>query len=52
MRELTAVTVTTRVIYDIDAQDFSAAIEKGVITNATARMTDDCKKGIAKFLEK
>lgn len=52
MRELTAVTVTTRVIYDIDAQDFSAAIEKGVQANATARMTDDCKKGIAKFLEK
>ena len=52
MRELTAVTVTTRVIYDIDALDFSDSIEKGVQVNATARMTDDCKKGIARFLEK
>jgi hypothetical protein len=31
---------------------FSTAIEKGVVVNATARMTDDCQKGIAKFLEK
>ena len=52
MRELTAVTVTTRVIYDIDALDLSDSIEKGVQVNATARMTDDCKKGIARFLEK
>ena len=29
-----------------------AAIELGAQTNATARMTDDCQKGIARFLEK
>ena len=28
------------------------AIEKRVAVNATARMTDACQKGIAKFLEK
>jgi len=28
----------------------TTTIEEGV--NATARMTDDCQKGIAKFLEK
>ncbi|MFM9905398.1 MAG: hypothetical protein ACKVQJ_12610 [Pyrinomonadaceae bacterium] len=28
------------------------AIEKGVTVNATARMTDDCRRGIARFLEK
>ncbi len=44
--------MTKRPIYDIDALDFSDAIEKGVITNANVRMTDDCKRGIAKFLEK
>ena len=27
-------------------------LKKGVTVNATARMTDDCQKGIAKFLEK
>ena len=28
------------------------AIEQGAQTNAEARMTDDCQKGIARFLEK
>lgn len=47
-----AVAMTKRLLYDIDADDLSTAIAKGVETNARARMTDDCKKGIAKFLEK
>jgi methylglutaconyl-CoA hydratase len=47
-----AVAMTKHLLYDIDADSFDAAIEKGVETNARARMTDDCKKGIAKFLEK
>lgn len=47
-----AVAMTKRVLYDIDGNDFGSAIAKGVEANALARMTDDCKKGIAKFLEK
>jgi len=47
-----AVAMTKRLLYDIDADDLSTAIAKGVETNARARMTDDCKKGIAKFLQK
>lgn len=47
-----AVAMTKRLIYDIDALGFSDSIEKGVQVNAKARMTDDCKKGIARFLEK
>lgn len=47
-----AVAMTKRLLYDIDADDLSTAIAKGVETNARARMTDDCKKGIAKFLDK
>lgn len=47
-----AVAMTKRLLYDIDADDLSTATVKGVETNARARMTDDCKKGIAKFLEK
>ncbi len=47
-----AVAMTKRLLYDIDADTYQTAIEKGVVVNATARMTDDCKKGIAKFLEK
>jgi len=47
-----AVAMTKRLLYDIDADTYQTAIEKGVTVNATARMTDDCQKGIAKFLEK
>jgi len=47
-----AVAMTKRLLYDIDGLNFDDAIAKGVETNAHARMTDDCKKGIAKFLEK
>lgn len=47
-----AVQMTKRLLYDIDGLTFDAAIEHGVQVNATARMTDDCKKGIARFLEK
>ena len=47
-----AVSMTKSLLYDIDADDFSAAVAKGVETNARARMTEDCKKGIATFLDK
>jgi methylglutaconyl-CoA hydratase len=47
-----AVAMTKRLLYDIDGNDFPTAVEKGVETNAKARMTEDCKKGIAKFLER
>jgi len=44
--------MTKRLLYDIDALPIDEAITKGVETNARARMTEDCKKGIARFLEK
>lgn len=47
-----AVQMTKKLIYDIDGDTFETAVEKGIKTNAEARMTDDCKKGIAKFLNK
>ena len=47
-----AVAMTKRLIYDIDGDTFETAIEKGVETNARARLTEDCQKGIARFLEK
>ena len=47
-----AVEMTKKLLYDIDGVSFDEAIEHGAQTNARARMTDDCKKGIAKFLEK
>lgn len=47
-----AVAMTKQLLYSIDARNFADAIEQGVVINAKARMTEDCKKGIAKFLEK
>lgn len=47
-----AVAMTKRLLYDIDALHLSDAFALGVETNARARMTEDCKNGIAKFLEK
>lgn len=47
-----AVQMTKRLLYDIETLTFDAAIELGAQTNATARMTDDCQNGIARFLEK
>ena len=47
-----AVEMTKRLLYSIDGEKIAGAIEQGVVVNATARMTDDCHKGIAKFLGK
>ena len=47
-----AVAMTKRLLYDIDALPIADAVRLGVETNARARQTFDCKKGIAKFLEK
>jgi methylglutaconyl-CoA hydratase len=47
-----AVQMTKKLLYDIDANNYSDAIAEGVETNARARMTDDCKAGVARFLEK
>lgn len=47
-----AVAMTKHLLYDIDADPYQTAIEKGVVVNAKARMTDDCRRGVARFLKK
>jgi len=47
-----AVVMSKKLLYEMDSQTFEDAIEGGARANAEARMTEDCKKGIAKFLEK
>jgi methylglutaconyl-CoA hydratase len=47
-----AVRLTKKLLYKMDSRNFSDAVLAGAETNAEARMTEDCKKGIAKFLEK
>jgi methylglutaconyl-CoA hydratase len=48
----TAVALSKRLLYQTDGMTFSAAMETGAGINAIARMTEDCQKGIARFLDK
>jgi methylglutaconyl-CoA hydratase len=47
-----AVSLTKSLLYQIDGLSFREAIETGVDVNVVARMTEDCQKGIARFLKK
>jgi methylglutaconyl-CoA hydratase len=47
-----AVMLTKRLLYQTDGMTFDAALQAGVDTNTIARMTDDCRAGVARFLSK
>jgi len=47
-----AVMLTKRLLYHMDGMTFDAALQSGVDLNAVARMTEDCQRGIARFLKK
>ncbi len=47
-----ALYLSKSLLYHMDGMGFDAALESGVHMNAIARQTDDCKRGIAKFLKK
>lgn len=47
-----AVMLSKRLLYHMDGMTFDAALQAGVDVNAIARMTEDCQKGIARFLKK
>ncbi len=47
-----AVVLSKKLLYQIDGMTFETALQAGVDVNTIARMTGDCQKGIAKFLEK
>lgn len=47
-----AVMLTKRLLYQMDGMTFDSALQAGVDTNAIARMTEDCQRGIARFLKK
>lgn len=51
-KSASAITLSKRLLYHMDAMSFEAAIEAGVETNAIARMTDDMKRGVEKFLKR
>jgi methylglutaconyl-CoA hydratase len=47
-----AVILSKRLLYQMDNMTFETALNAGVDVNTIARMTEDCQKGIAKFLNK
>ncbi len=47
-----AVILSKRLLYQMDGMTFDAALEAGADVNTIARMTEDCQKGIARFLKK
>ena len=47
-----AVVLSKKLLYQMDATTFETALQSGVDVNTIARMTEDCQNGIAKFLEK
>jgi methylglutaconyl-CoA hydratase len=47
-----AVALTKSLLYQMDGMSFPEALETGVDVNVIARLTEDCQKGIARFLRK
>jgi methylglutaconyl-CoA hydratase len=47
-----AIALTKTLLYQTDGMTFGEALETGADVNVIARMTEDCQKGIAKFLKK
>jgi len=51
-RSASAVQLSKRLLYHADGMGFEAALRAGVDVNVVARMTDDMKAGVARFLER
>ena len=47
-----AVSLSKELLYQIDGMSFENALQSGVDINVIARMTEDCRKGIERFLKK
>jgi len=51
-KSASAVMLSKRLLYNMDSMSFEAALQAGVEINAIARQTEDCRKGLEKFLKK
>lgn len=47
-----AVMLSKKLLYQMDGMTFDAALNAGAEVNAIARLTEDCRNGIARFLDK
>jgi len=51
-KSASAVSLAKNLLYHMDGMTFETAIEAGIQLNAITRMTEDCKRGVERFLEK
>ena len=51
-KSASALGLSKHLLYHMDGMGFEAAIDAGVHLNAITRMTEDCKRGIERFLKK
>ena len=51
-KSASAITLSKNLLYHMDGMTFEAAIEAGVHANALARMTEDARRGIERFVKK
>jgi methylglutaconyl-CoA hydratase len=51
-KSASALMLSKRLLYNMDSMSFEAALQAGVEINAIARQTEDCRKGVEKFLRK
>jgi methylglutaconyl-CoA hydratase len=47
-----ALALTKRLLYELDGMPLPAALERGAEINAQARMSEECRTGVRRFLEK
>ena len=51
-KSASAVSLSKNLLYHMDGMTFEAAIEAGIHGNALARMTEDARRGIERFVRK
>jgi len=51
-KSASAVTLSKNLLYHMDGMTFDAALEAGVHANAIARLTEDARRGIERFVKK
>jgi methylglutaconyl-CoA hydratase len=51
-KSASAVMLAKNLLYHIDGMTFETALEAGAQLNAITRMTEDCKRGVERFLKK
>ena len=52
LRSASAMALTKRLLYGMDGLPFEDAIARGAEVNALARVTEDCREGVRRFLDR